>query len=154
MFSFFLLGIIVFLICSVLDMVQVELGFALGLFALFGVLRFRTQSIPVREMTYLFLVIGIGIINSLVKFNTPINGIILYNSLVIITAWMLEIFLSKNSVRKKEIIYDKIEDLALSEKELAQKISELTGFEIKKIYISKIDYTRNVIILDVYYKPS
>ena len=154
LFAFFLLGIIVFLICTALEMVQVELGFALGLFALFGILRFRTQSIPVREMTYLFLVIGIGMVNSLVEFLNPIEGIIVLNSLIIIPAWLLEVFLCKNNVKQKEIIYDKIEDLALTEKELLEKISNLTGFRIKKINILKIDYTRNVIIMDVFYIPN
>jgi uncharacterized membrane protein len=83
LFAFFLLGIIVFLICTALEMVEVQLGFALGLFALFGILRFRTESIPVREMTYLFLSIGVSMINSLVDFIDPINGIILSNTLII-----------------------------------------------------------------------
>lgn len=60
LFAFFLMGVAVFMICTVLDMVDLNLGIALGLFALFGILRFRTQSIPVREMTYLFLVIAVG----------------------------------------------------------------------------------------------
>ena len=71
MFAFFILGIVVFLICTALEMVEVQLGFALGLFALFGILRFRTESIPVREMTYLFMVIGVAMINSLVNFQDP-----------------------------------------------------------------------------------
>jgi len=72
LFAFFLMGVSVFMICTVLDMVNLDLGFALGLFALFGILRFRTQSIPVREMTYLFLVIAVSMINSLVDFADPL----------------------------------------------------------------------------------
>ena len=81
LFAFFLMGVAVFMICTVLDMVDLNLGIALGLFALFGILRFRTESIPVREMTYLFLVIAVSMINSLVDFTDPVNGIILYNTI-------------------------------------------------------------------------
>ncbi|MEZ5011083.1 MAG: DUF4956 domain-containing protein [Bacteroidales bacterium] len=115
LFAFFLLGIIVFLICTALEMVEVQLGFALGLFALFGILRFRTESIPVREMTYLFLTIGVSMINSLVNFIDPINGIILSNTLVIVPAWILEAFLCRNNVKKQEIVYDNLEDVFAGE---------------------------------------
>lgn len=152
MFAFFLLGIIVFLICTALEMVQIELGFALGLFALFGILRYRTESIPVREMTYLFLVIGIAMINSLVNFSDVFNGIILSNTLVIIPAWLLEAFLCKHSYKRKDIIYDKVEDIYDSDEVLKKKLADITGYEIRKLKVNKIDMTRNVAFITIYYK--
>lgn len=152
MFAFFLLGIVVFLICTALEMVEVQLGFALGLFALFGILRFRTESIPVREMTYLFLVIGVAMINSLVNFADILNGIILSNTLIVIPAWFLEMFLCKHSYKKKDIIYDKVEDIYDSDESLKQKLQELTGYEIRKLRVNKIDMTRGVAMITIYYK--
>ncbi len=152
LFAFFGLGIVVFLICSVLDMVEVELGFALGLFALFGMLRFRTESIPVREMTYFFLVIGVAMINSLVNFQDVLVGIILSNTLIVLPAWMLEIFLTRNSYRKKEIIYDNMDDIFDGEENLKEKISELTGYEIRKLKVSKVDLVRRSASIIIYYK--
>lgn len=152
LFSFFLLGVIVFMICTALDMVDIQLGFALGLFALFGILRFRTQSIPVREMTYLFLVIGVSMINSLVNFSDPVNGIILYNTLIIIPVWVLEIFLCNNTHKQKEVVYDKLEDVYQGEKHLRTILKEITGLDIKKVKIGKIDFVKQQANLTVYYR--
>lgn len=151
LFGFFLMGVAVFMICTVLDMVDIQLGLALGLFALFGILRFRTQAIPVREMTYLFLVIAVSMINSLVEFSDPVNGIILYNTLILIPVWILEIFLCTNKHMRKEVIYNKLEDVFQGEEHLIKVLSELTGLKIVKIKIGKIDLERQQAILTVYY---
>jgi hypothetical protein len=152
MVAFFLIGIVVFLICTALEMVEVGLGFALGLFALFGILRFRTESIPVREMTYLFMVIGVAMINSLVNFADVLNGIILSNTMIIIPAWILEAFLCKHSYKKKEIIYDKVEDIYDNDETLKEKITEMTGYDIRRLKVTKIDMTRKVAFITIYYK--
>lgn len=152
MFAFLLMGVAVFMICTVLDMVDIQLGFALGLFALFGILRFRTQSIPVREMTYLFLVIGISMINSLVNFSDAVHGILLYNTLIVIPVWVMEISLSRNRHRRKEIIYDKLEDVYKGEDHLLNLLKELTGLNIHKVKIGKIDLVKNQAELTVYYR--
>jgi len=151
LFGFFLMGVAVFMICTVLDMVDIQLGLALGLFALFGILRFRTQAIPVREMTYLFLVIAVSMINSLVEFSDPVNGIILYNTLILIPVWIMEIFLCTNKHMRKEVIYNKLEDVFQGEEHLIKVLSELTGLKIVKIKIGKIDLERQQAILTVYY---
>jgi len=152
LFAFFLLGIIVFLICTALEMVQVELGFALGLFALFGILRFRTESIPVREMTYLFIVIGIAMINSMVDFIDPINGIILLNTMIIVPAWILEAFLCRNNIKKQEIVYENIEDVFAGDAVLIKRISEITGYSIRKIRILRVDLMLKKATIMIYYK--
>jgi len=151
LFAFFLMGVSVFMICTVLDMVNLDLGFALGLFALFGILRFRTQSIPVREMTYLFLVIAVSMINSLVDFADPVNGIILYNTLIIIPAWILEIFLCTNKHVQKEIVHNNLEDVYKGEKHLKDVLGEMTGLKIIKVTIGKIDLVKQQADLTIYY---
>jgi len=152
LFAFFGLGIVVFLICVALEMVAIELGFALGLFALFGILRFRTESIPVREMTYLFLVIGVAMINSLVNFNDILNGIVLSNALIVLPVWLLESFLTRNSYRKKEIIYDNMDDIFDGDENLREKITELTGYEIRRLKVTKVDLVRRSATIIIYYK--
>ncbi len=151
LFAFFLMGVAVFMICTVLDMVNIDLGFALGLFALFGILRFRTQAIPVREMTYFFLVIAVSMINSLVEFADFINGIILYNTLIIIPVWIMEIFLCKNKHMQKELVYDNLEDVYKGEEHLKSILKEVTGLNIIKVTIGKIDLTRQQANLIIYY---
>jgi len=152
LFAFFLMGVAVFMICTVLDMVALDIGIALGLFAIFGILRFRTQAIPVREMTYLFLVIAVSMINSLVDFADPVNGIILYNTLIIVPIWILEIFLCTNKHMIKEIVYDKLEDVYQGEDHLKGILKELTGLNIIKVEIGKIDLVRQQATLTVYYR--
>ena len=152
MFAFFLLGVIVFLICTALEMVSIDLGFALGLFALFGILRYRTESIPVREMTYLFLVIGVAMINSLIPFNDVINGIILSNTLIVLPTWGLEAFLTRNNFRKKEIVYDNMDDVFDGEENLKDKLMELTGYEIRKLKVTKVDLVRRLATITIYYR--
>ncbi len=152
LFAFFLMGVAVFMICTVLDMVALDIGIALGLFAIFGILRFRTQAIPVREMTYLFLVIAVSMINSLVDFADPVNGIILYNTLIIIPIWIMEIFLSTNKHMTKEITYNNLEDVYKGEEHLKTVLSELTGLKITKVDIGKIDMVGQRATLTVYYR--
>ncbi|HCC69918.1 MAG TPA: DUF4956 domain-containing protein [Bacteroidales bacterium] len=151
LFGFFLMGVAVFMICTVLDMVDFGLELAIGLFALFGILRFRTQAIPVREMTYLFLVIAVSMINSLVDFADPVNGIILYNTLIIIPVWILEIFLCTNKHLQKEIVYDNLDDVYKGEEHLREVLTEKTGLKIIKVKIGKIDYIKQQATLTLFY---
>ena len=67
LFTYLLISVTVFFLCFLLENVKLELGFALGLFAIFGIIRYRTDAIPIKEMTYLFIVIGISVMNALVN---------------------------------------------------------------------------------------
>ncbi|MDP2887429.1 MAG: DUF4956 domain-containing protein, partial [Bacteroidota bacterium] len=64
-FTYIAISIVIFLLCFLLESVKIELGFALGLFAIFGIIRYRTDAIPIKEMTYLFVVIAVSVINAL-----------------------------------------------------------------------------------------
>ena len=84
LFTYILISSVVFLLCFLLDNVKLQLGFALGLFAIFGIIRYRSPSIDLKEMTYLFLVIGVSIINALVEFSMQtLMGLIIANLIVI-----------------------------------------------------------------------
>ena len=82
LFSFLILGIIIFLIVSLLETIEVQMGMALGLFAIFAILRFRTKDLTVKEMTYIFTTIGVSVINSQAHIPPPILGAIVINSLI------------------------------------------------------------------------
>ena len=83
LFTYFLISLTVFLLCVLLDSVKLELGFALGLFAIFGIIRYRTDPIPIKEMTYLFLVIGISVVNALANKKISYSELVNYNYLII-----------------------------------------------------------------------
>jgi hypothetical protein len=155
LFSFLLLGIIIFLLCSLLGTVNIQLGMALGLFAVFAIMRFRTVTYTTKDMTYTFTVIGISVINSQANIPPPVIGALIVNSIIIITVIILELFLKKNALTKVLIVYSKPEQLNPdARKELMKELSQQTGLSIEKVKIRKIDIIRGNAELDVYFKEN
>jgi hypothetical protein len=153
LFTFFLMGIMTFFICSILRSVYVEIGMAVGLFAIFGILRLRTRNFNVKDMAYTFTTIGISVINSLKLVKFPILGVIIINLIIIGSAFLLEQFLIKTRSQTHSIIYENIELLKPDkEQKLLKDISTLTGKEIQKVRIRRIDYKKKVALLDISYK--
>ena len=180
MFSFFLMGIIIFAICALLKKVEIQMGMVLGLFAIFSIIRFRTSNFSTKDMSYLFAIIGISAINAMFDFPHPIRGTIIFNSILILTILLLEISLKGTSLsrdisdkkkdkknrKKKEkkeggkkpenshlVIYDNLELLAPGKnRELIDDISGRTGLDIEKVKICKIDLVKGNAELEVYCK--
>ena len=153
LFTYILISSIVFLLCYLLENVTLQVGFALGLFAIFGIIRYRTNAISIKEMTYLFLIIGVSVINSLADVTINIAEILFSNVVIIaITLGLEKIWLIRH-VEEKVIVYDRL-DLIKPERyeELVNDIRERTGIEkITRIGIGKIDFTRNQCNLKVYF---
>lgn len=153
LFTYFLMGIMVFFICSMLGAVFIDMTFAFGLFAVFSILRFRTMNFSVKDMAYTFTTIGISLINSLKVLKFPLLGILIINVIIIASAYLLEEFLLKFRSEKQSIIYDKLDMLKPEKKEKFLKdVSARTGREILKVRIRRINYKRKRALLDVYYK--
>jgi hypothetical protein len=153
LFTFFLMGIMTFFICSILRSVYVEIGMAVGLFAIFGILRLRTKNFNIKDMAYTFTTIGISVINSLKLVKFPVLGVIIINLIIIISAYLLEQFLLKTRSVTHSIIYENIDLLKPDrEQKLLKDISTLTGKEIQKVRIRRIDYKKKVALLDISYK--
>ena len=93
-------GLITFLLCFLLSNVKLDLGFALGLFAIFAILRFRTQTISVKEMTYFFITIGISAINALYNSASFVELIVTNFSILVILI-LLELFIKNNSSKNE-----------------------------------------------------
>ena len=107
LFTYLLISLTVFLLCILLDSVKLQLGFALGLFAIFGIIRYRTDPIPIKEMTYLFLVIGISVVNALANKKISYAELVFANFLIVfVTYGMEKIWLLRHESRKN-IIYEK-----------------------------------------------
>lgn len=153
LFTFFLMGITVFFITAILKSVWIELGMAFGLFAVFGILRFRTRNFSLKDMSYIFTVIGISVINSLKLVAFPVLGVIIFNIVILISAIILEKFSIKHNTTTHSIIYENLELLKAGKKqELLQDLSELTGRKILRVKINRIDFKKSVARLDIYYK--
>lgn len=153
LFSFFLMGIIIFFICAILETVDIQLGMALGLFAIFAILRFRTVTYTVKDITYIFTIIGISVINSQANVPPPLVGAIVINSIILITVFLLEIFLKKRALNSLIIIYYKIDLLnPVYRKELLKDLSDQTGKNIEKVKIREIDINKSSSEIEVYFK--
>jgi len=152
LFTFLLIGTIVFLLCFLLESVKLQLGFALGLFAIFGIIRYRTTQIPIKEMTYLFLTIGIAVINALSSQNVSFIELGFTNFVILgITFGLERVWLLKHE-SSKLITYEKIELIkAGKRKELIEDLRERTDLPIHRIDIGKINFLRDTAQIIVYY---
>jgi hypothetical protein len=155
LFTYILISSVVFLLCFLLESVTLQIGFALGLFAIFGIIRYRTNPMPIKEMTYLFLVIGISVINALTT-ETGMAEILFANVVVILVTFGLEKVWLLRHVSSKTIIYEKI-NLIVPEKydEMIADLKERTGIkDIKKVEIGKINFLKDTCRMIIYYEDS
>lgn len=153
LFTFFLIGIIVFFIASIMKRVDIGLGLAFGLFAIFGILRLRTRNFSVKDMAYLFATIGISVINALGLQVLPLIGVLIINSIILLSAFTLEKILSANMYVKHSIVYDKLSFLKPdNQQKLIKDISVRTGRNILRISVQNIDFKRETANLDIYFK--
>ena len=162
-FTATMLNITVFFICFALKKLELGLGMALGLFAIFGVLRYRTNALPIKEMTYLFIVIGIAVINSLSNKKTSYAELIAVNSLILVAVFLKEKFVAKGQsttelqgevpkkAKKHVVEYDRL-DLLAPEKadELRADLVQRTGMHITRIQVNKIDLKANSVTLNIW----
>lgn len=151
-FSFFMMGIIIFLLTSLLGTVDIQLGMALGLFAIFAILRFRTVNYTAKDMTYVFTIIGVSVVNSMANIPPPVVGALLVNSTIVISALLLEIFLKNKALTPVIILYNKIQLLKPEARaELLQDLSLQTGLRVEKVRIRRIDIAKSNAELEVFF---
>ena len=152
LFTYFLISLTVFLLCVLLDSVKLQLGFALGLFAIFGIIRYRTDPIPIKEMTYLFLVIGISVVNALSNKKISHAELVFANLLIVfVTFGMERIWLLRHETIKN-VIYEKIELIVPERREeLIQDLKKRTGLDVIRVEVRKIDLLKDIANLRVFY---
>ena len=151
-FSYFAISIAVFLLVFLLESVKIELGFALGLFAIFGIIRYRTDTIPPKEMTYLFIIIAVSVINALSKNYFGYLELTFVNLLMIGALWALEKILMMRQENSVVIVYENIENLHKDkEADLLLDLEKRTGVKIKRYQIDKMDFLRDVAWITVYF---
>lgn len=154
LFTYILISFIVFFICYLLESVKLQIGFALGLFAIFGIIRYRTNQMPIKEMTYLFLIIGVSVINALADTKTSVAEIIFTNLAIICATYGLEkVWLLKHE-SSRIIVYEKINMIKPDKyNELITDLQERTGIKkIKRVEVGKIDFLRDTCLITMYYE--
>ncbi len=151
-FSYIAVGGIVFLLCFLLNSVKLELGFALGLFAIFGIIRYRTDAIPFKQMTYLFVVIGVSVINALANKKVSYAELIFTNLAILGGLWLLERFLDRHHEGTMRIEYEDITKINTANyAELLADLSTRTGYDIHRFTIEKIDYMRDSATITIFF---
>ena len=153
-FTYILMSISIFLLIFILNDVKFKTGFALGLFAIFSIIRYRTDSMPVREMTYLFAVIAISVINAVIG-GVPWLITVGANILMIISIAVVEIVRGRQTIANKLIMYDRI-DLISDEKrtEMLDDLKSRTGLDIVNVEVGHIDFLKDSAMLKVHYRSN
>ncbi|TWT97549.1 hypothetical protein Pla108_17010 [Botrimarina colliarenosi] len=154
LFTFYVINVITFFICFTMKKLELELGMALGLFAIFGVLRYRTDPIPVREMSYLFIVIGLGTINAL--SNRKVSWIELgcVNGIIVGLPAILESLPLLQQESREEVLYERIEMIRPENHAgLVADLEERTGLKLSRIELGKVDLLRDTVTVTVFFFP-
>ena len=152
-FTFILISISVFLLIFLMGGVKLKVGFALGLFAIFGIIRYRTESVPIREMTYLFLIIAISAINGLATSISYVE-LLATNLLFIVSLWMCESNRWVKHVASKLVLYDNVSLITPDkEEELIEDLKKRTGLHILRVEVGAIDFSKDTAMIKVYYEP-
>ncbi len=152
-FTFYLVGSVVFFLCFTLKKYEIDLGLALGLFAIFGILRYRTDPLKVREMTYLFIVIGLSVINALSNKKMSYVEILTANAVVILMAYYLDRYWCRQKTTSKDILYQSLDYIKPDQHELLKKdLEDKLGFEILNVEIGQIDFERQTVKVKIRYK--
>ena len=151
-FTFIMFNILTFFICFLLRKVPMQMGFAVGIFAVFGILRYRTEAIPIRHMTYLFIVIGISMINALSNKSISIFELIFTNGFISLITYLIDRVWFQTLEESKNILYEKIDLIKPENQEdLIKDLKERTGLPIHAVKVEKIDFLRDTASITIYY---
>jgi len=155
LFTFFLVSIVVFFLSFTLKKYKLDIGLALGLFAIFGIIRYRTESIPVREMGYLFIVIGISIMNSFVNKKLSYAEILFSNVAIVTAIGIIEkVWHLKHEISKK-VIYENIENIKPENYHLLKSDLELrTGLKINHLTVEDVDFVKDSANIIIHYNKT
>lgn len=151
-FTYYLISVIVFFLCFTLKKYELDLGMALGLFAIFGIIRYRTDPVDIKEMTYLFVVIGVSVINALANKKMSYAEILAANVIIVSVLIGIERYWALKQEESKDIIYENIENIKPENYEkLKRDLEERTGLAINKVTIGDVDFLKDTAKVTIFY---
>lgn len=154
-FTFYMISIISFVIVFALKKMNIDTGMGLGLFAIFGIIRYRTNPLRVREMTYLFIAIGLSVVNGLSGKQVSYVELIFINAIVVLIVYIMDIKVFVNIENSKTIVYEKIENIKPQNAQaLKNDLEERTGLHINRISVGKVDFLKDVAEIKIFYNQS
>jgi len=152
-FTYFMFNSLIFFFAFILGNITINMGFAFGLFAVFAILRYRTDPIPIKEMTYLFIVITIGVINALSGDEVAYSALLFTNITLVALTYFLETYWQNNNLIPRTVEYEIIENIKPENREkLVQDLEERIGLQIKEFEIRRINFLRDTVRIKIYCK--
>jgi len=152
-FTYFMFNSLIFFFAFLLSSITINMGFAFGLFAVFAILRYRTDPIPIKEMTYLFIVITIGVINALSGAEVSYATLLFTNITLVVLTYFLERYWQKNLLLRMNIEYEIIENVKPENREiLMADLKERTGLNIQSFEFRRMNFLRDTARIRIYYK--
>jgi|TARA_B110000263_G_scaffold235911_1_gene234766 hypothetical protein len=152
-FTYFMFNSLIFFFAFLLSNITINMGFAFGLFAVFAILRYRTDPIPIKEMTYLFIVITIGVINALSGDEVSYAVLLFTNIALVALTYFLESYWQKNLLLRMTIEYEKIENIIPENHDvLIADLKERTGLNIKSFEFRRMNFLRDTVRIRIFYK--
>jgi hypothetical protein len=153
-FTYFLINLVTFTLAHLLSNVPIELGFALGLFAVFGILRYRTEAIKVRDLTYLFVVIGIALLHALANDGIALAELLIANIAVVGAVGLLEAAPFSGREESRVVHYDRLDLLSPdSAAALLEDLRRRTHLPVERCEIGNVDLLRDSADITIHYRP-
>ncbi|MBQ8493472.1 MAG: DUF4956 domain-containing protein [Alistipes sp.] len=152
--TFMLFSSAVFMLLFFMKSVGIDVSIGLGLFMIFGIMRYRTEMVPIREMTYLFLSIAVAVING-INLMVSYAELALANGLILVVLYVLEYVVMHRKEASKLVCYERIELIRPARRtELIADLEERLGHKVNRVDVGNVDFLRDVAFLKVYYTPS
>jgi hypothetical protein len=152
-FTYFLINLVTFSLAYLLSNVPIELGFALGLFAVFGILRYRTEAIKVRNLTYLFVVIGIALLNALANGGITLPELLIANAVTVGTVSILEAAPFSGREESRLVRYDRLDLLSpAAAADLLADLRKRTHLPVERFEIGDVDLLRDSADITIHYR--
>ncbi len=152
LFTYFIFNSIIFMILYVMTNVKMEFGVSFGLFAVFSILRYRTEDIPIKEMVYLFIIIAVALVNSMSTKKVTVAEILFANAMILIIIYTLENIWLMRHESSRVIVYEKIELIKPENYELLlQDLRERTGLQVHRAEIKNTDFQTDTARLTIFY---
>ncbi len=153
-FTYFLINLVTFTLAHLLSNVPIELGFALGLFAVFGILRYRTEAIKVRDLTYLFVVIGIALLHALADEGISLAELLIANAAIVGMVGLLEAAPFSGREESRVVTYDRLDLLSPgSTAALLEDLRTRTHLPVERCEIGNVDLLRDSAEITIHYRP-
>ena len=152
-FTYYLFNVITFCLCLVLRKVPTQMGLALALFGVFGILRYRTEQIRIRDLTYLFIVIGIGVLNAFGDTTVSVAELLTVNAVIIGLIALLELRTPREVEQSTVMLYDQLDFLRPgNESKLLEDIAARTGLRVARAEVLRFDLLRDAAEIEITYR--